>query len=107
MSEGVAEHSAAAPVRSTTSATIRGTEFVVDAAYTIQKFIGCGSFGVVCSALDTVGQPCAIKKITNVFRNDTTAKRTLRELKLLLHFDHENVIGIHDVMCNSMDCSDL
>lgn len=96
-----------AQARPTTSATIRGTDFVVDAAYTIQKFIGCGSFGVVCSALDALGQPCAIKKISNVFRNDTTAKRTLRELKLLLHFDHENVIGIHDLMCNSSDCSDL
>ena len=93
--------------RTTTSAHIRGTDFVVDAAYTLQKFVGCGSFGVVCSALDAVGQPCAIKKISNVFKNETTAKRTLREIKLLLHFDHENVIGIHDLMCNSADCSDL
>jgi len=42
--------------RETTSASIRGTEFVVDAAYQIQKFVGCGSFGVVCSALDAAGQ---------------------------------------------------
>mmetsp|Transcript_40284 Transcript_40284/g.133362 ORF Transcript_40284/g.133362 Transcript_40284/m.133362 type:complete len:152 (+) Transcript_40284:43-498(+) len=93
--------------RETTSASIRGTEFVVDAAYQIQKFVGCGSFGVVCSALDAAGQACAIKKISNVFKNSTTAKRTLREIKLLLHFDHENVIGIHDLMCTSADCSDL
>ena len=52
-------------------------------------------------------QACAIKKISNVFKNSTTAKRTLREIKLLLHFDHENVIGIHDLMCTSADCSDL
>ena len=32
------------------------SEFVVDAAYQIQKFVGCGSFGVVCSALDAAGQ---------------------------------------------------
>ena len=49
----------------------------------------------------------AIKKIGNVFKNETTAKRTLREIKLLLHLDHENVIGIRDLMCGSADCADL
>lgn len=73
----------------------------------MQKFVGCGSFGVVVSALDAGGTPCAIKKISNVFKNETSAKRTLREIKLLLHFDHENVIGIQDLMCSHRDCSDL
>ena len=49
----------------------------------------------------------AIKKIGNVFKNETTAKRTLREIKLLLHFDHENVICIRDLMASATDCSDL
>jgi len=91
----------------TTTASVRGTDFTLDVQYRVQKFIGCGSFGVVCSALDPMGEPCAIKKISNVFKNETTAKRTLREIKLLLHFDHENVIGIRDLMCSSHDFSDL
>ncbi len=33
----------------------------------------------------------AVKKITNAFDNRIDAKRTLRELKLLRHMDHENV----------------
>lgn len=33
----------------------------------------------------------AIKKIANAFDNHMDAKRTLREIKLLRHFDHENV----------------
>lgn len=33
----------------------------------------------------------AIKKIANTFDNITDAKRTLREIKLLRHMDHENV----------------
>lgn len=33
----------------------------------------------------------AIKKIMHVFDNIIEAKRTLREIKLLRHFDHENV----------------
>ena len=93
--------------RGTVTVSVRGTDFSVDGAYTIQKFVGCGSYGVVCSALNAEGQPCAIKKITNVFKNETTAKRTLREIKLLLHFDHENVICISDLMCGPNGCSDL
>lgn len=34
----------------------------------------------------------AIKKIANAFDNNMDAKRTLREIKLLRHLDHENVI---------------
>lgn len=33
----------------------------------------------------------AIKKIGNAFDNVIDAKRTLREIKLLSHMDHENV----------------
>lgn len=33
----------------------------------------------------------AIKKIANAFDNYMDAKRTLREIKLLRHLDHENV----------------
>lgn len=37
----------------------------------------------------------AVKKITNAFDNRIDAKRTLRELKLLRHMDHENVTIFH------------
>lgn len=33
----------------------------------------------------------AVKKIANAFDNYMDAKRTLREIKLLRHLDHENV----------------
>ena len=33
----------------------------------------------------------AIKKIGNAFDNRIDAKRTLREIKLLTHMDHDNV----------------
>lgn len=38
------------------------------------------------------GQEVAIKKIGNAFDNRIDAKRTLREIKLLRHMEHENVI---------------
>lgn len=37
----------------------------------------------------------AIKKIANAFDNIIDAKRTLREIKLLRHMDHENVHFLH------------
>ncbi|KAL1528841.1 hypothetical protein AB1Y20_010164 [Prymnesium parvum] len=111
-SENVAPNVDTVPTHSvptnTLTSSVRGTDFTIDARYRINKFVGCGSYGVVCAALDTRDQSmCAIKKICNVFKNDTTAKRTLREIKLLLHFDHENVISIRDMMTSGADCADL
>ncbi|KAG5404754.1 hypothetical protein IGI04_010873 [Brassica rapa subsp. trilocularis] len=44
------------------------------------------------------GEKVAIKKIGNAFDNIIDAKRTLREIKLLRHMDHENVIAIKDIV---------
>eukprot|EP00479_Gromia_sphaerica_P013280 TRINITY_DN733_c0_g1_i4.p1 TRINITY_DN733_c0_g1~~TRINITY_DN733_c0_g1_i4.p1 ORF type:complete len:367 (+),score=83.84 TRINITY_DN733_c0_g1_i4:98-1198(+) len=40
----------------------------------------------------------AIKKITNAFDDVIDAKRILREIKLLAHFDHENIISLLDLI---------
>ncbi|KAG0478738.1 hypothetical protein HPP92_013457 [Vanilla planifolia] len=61
--------------------------------------IGRGAYGIVCSVMNSkTGEMVAIKKIANAFDNHLDAKRTLREIKLLKHLDHENVIGIRDVI---------
>lgn len=74
---------------------VAGTRFDVDSRYTLIKPIGHGAYGVVCSALDNVtGEKVAIKKINKAFEHLTDTKRTLREVKLLRHFNHENVIRI-------------
>ena len=79
--------------------TVARDVFEVDTRYINLKPIGSGSYGMVCSALDTVtGQKVAIKKITDMFADLVDAKRILREIKLLRHFDaHENVIKILDI----------
>lgn len=43
----------------------------------------------------------AIKKIANAFDNYMDAKRTLREIKLLRHLDHENVSACLVKHCSS------
>ena len=53
----------------------------------------------MCSARNTdTGEKCAIKKIANAFENVTDARRTLREIKLLRHLSHENIISVKDIM---------
>ena len=71
--------------------------FRVPTQYVVQEFLGEGAYGVVCSALHTPsGQKVAIKKVVP-FEHTLTCLRTLRELKLLRHFQHENIISILDV----------
>lgn len=75
------------------------TLFEVDAKYVPIKPIGRGAYGVVCSSINReTHEKVAIKKIHNVFENRIDALRTLRELKLLRHIKHENVIALKDVM---------
>ncbi|XP_073125215.1 mitogen-activated protein kinase homolog MMK1-like [Henckelia pumila] len=61
--------------------------------------IGKGAYGVVCSAVNSeTNQLVAIKKIANAFANKIDAKRTLREIKILRHMEHENVVAIRDII---------
>lgn len=75
-------------------------QFNIDRRYVNLTPCGDGSYGFVCSADDTVtGQKVAIKKITDVFIDLIDAKRILREIKLLRHFNaHENIVSILDIM---------
>ncbi|XP_030066018.1 mitogen-activated protein kinase 7 [Microcaecilia unicolor] len=82
--------------------------FDVGEEYEIIETIGTGAYGVVSSARrkDT-GQQVAIKKIPNAFDVVTNAKRTLRELKILKHFKHDNIIAIKDILKPTVPCSDF
>ncbi|CAI5936536.1 unnamed protein product [Closterium sp. NIES-65] len=79
---------------------ICGHIFEVSAKYVKPiRPIGRGAYGIVCSAVDIeTEEEVAIKKISNAFDNRIDAKRTLREIKLLRHFDHENVVALRDVI---------
>ncbi|OWM66448.1 mitogen-activated protein kinase 7-like [Punica granatum] len=73
--------------------------FEIDAKYEPIKPLGAGAYGVVCSAHDQeTKKKVAIKKISNVFEDQTTAVRTLREMMILRQIKHFNVIPLKDVM---------
>ncbi|KAK6142257.1 hypothetical protein DH2020_022605 [Rehmannia glutinosa] len=67
--------------------------------YKIQEVIGKGSYGVVCSAIDThTGEKVAIKKIHDVFEHISDAARILREIKLLRLLRHPDVVEIKHII---------
>lgn len=61
--------------------------------------MGEGANGRVISANDNqTQQQVAIKKLSNPFLTKIGATRTLREVKLLKYFKHENVLQITDIL---------
>eukprot|EP00441_Pelagodinium_beii_P021837 CAMPEP_0197664388 /NCGR_PEP_ID=MMETSP1338-20131121/58606_1 /TAXON_ID=43686 ORGANISM="Pelagodinium beii, Strain RCC1491" /NCGR_SAMPLE_ID=MMETSP1338 /ASSEMBLY_ACC=CAM_ASM_000754 /LENGTH=370 /DNA_ID=CAMNT_0043243015 /DNA_START=182 /DNA_END=1294 /DNA_ORIENTATION=- len=57
-----------------------------------------GAYGMVCSADDEEDDDkVAVKKIEGVFEHITIAKRTLRELRILRHLQHENLMQVKNV----------
>lgn len=79
---------------------VYGNLFEVSAKYVPPlRPIGRGAYGLVCAAVNSeTHEEVAIKKIGNAFDNIIDAKRTLREIKLLRHMEHENIIAIRDII---------
>eukprot|EP00929_Paragymnodinium_shiwhaense_P118828 TRINITY_DN90725_c0_g1_i1.p1 TRINITY_DN90725_c0_g1~~TRINITY_DN90725_c0_g1_i1.p1 ORF type:complete len:401 (-),score=112.73 TRINITY_DN90725_c0_g1_i1:136-1338(-) len=80
------------------SYVVHGTKFEAKKQFTVLEPVGQGAYGVVCSARDEeTKETMAIKKIENAFEHLTFAKRTLRELKLLRHLKHDNLLHMYSV----------
>mmetsp|Transcript_47651 Transcript_47651/g.142362 ORF Transcript_47651/g.142362 Transcript_47651/m.142362 type:complete len:411 (-) Transcript_47651:120-1352(-) len=77
---------------------VHGRKFEISRQYSVVEPVGQGMLGVVCVAHDKVAdEKCAIKKIECVFEHITSAKRTLRELRILRHLQHENLINVRSI----------
>uniref|UniRef100_A0A672H759 mitogen-activated protein kinase n=1 Tax=Salarias fasciatus TaxID=181472 RepID=A0A672H759_SALFA len=77
---------------------VNKTSWEVPERYRDLRQVGTGAYGTVCSAVDSrTGTKVAIKKLYRPFQSDIFAKRAYRELRLLKHMKHENVIGLLDV----------
>ena len=80
------------------SETVRGQLFTVGPRYNNLAYIGEGAYGMVVSAYDNeTHTKVAIKKISP-FEHQTYCQRTLREIKILTRFNHENIIDIRDIL---------
>merc|ERR1719361_1996756 len=83
---------------------LKGEKFVVYEYYQPTRILGHGAYAVVCEAVDLRnGQKVAIKKNKGVFQDISDAKRILREIKLLMHFNHDDVIKLLDVIPPEQD----
>ncbi|KAF8956253.1 kinase-like domain-containing protein [Flammula alnicola] len=72
--------------------------FITGTNYQPIDVIGEGAYGIVCSAVHIPTQrKVAIKRISP-FDHSMFCLRTLREIKLLRHFRHENIIAILDIL---------
>uniref|UniRef100_A0A672R497 mitogen-activated protein kinase n=1 Tax=Sinocyclocheilus grahami TaxID=75366 RepID=A0A672R497_SINGR len=77
---------------------VNKTCWEVPERYRDMKQVGTGAYGTVCYAFDRrTGAKVAIKKLHRPFQSDLFAKRAYRELRLLKHMKHDNVIGLMDV----------
>ncbi|XP_040839189.1 mitogen-activated protein kinase 13 isoform X2 [Ochotona curzoniae] len=77
---------------------VNKTAWELPKTYVSPTHIGSGAYGAVCSAIDKrSGEKVAIKKLSRPFQSEIFAKRAYRELLLLKHMQHENVIGLLDV----------
>ncbi|KAM1202741.1 hypothetical protein ACFX2J_018649 [Malus domestica] len=79
---------------------ILGNLFEVSAKYAPPIHpVGRGAYGIVCCATNSeTKEEVAVKKIGNAFDYRIDAKKTLREIELLCHMDHDNVIKIKDII---------
>nr|CAH0110761.1 unnamed protein product [Daphnia galeata] len=84
------------------------TEWEVPDSYQMLSPVGSGAYGQVCSAVDSrTENKVAIKKLARPFQSAIHAKRTYRELRLLKHMNHENVIGLLDVFTPASSLTDF
>lgn len=85
------------------SVELNKTVWEVPEKYINLTAIGSGAYGQVCSAEDAslrgsdgTLMKVAIKKIARPFQSAVHAKRTYREMRMLKHMVHENIIGLLD-----------
>lgn len=70
--------------------------------------VGSGAYGQVCKADDTqLNIKVAIKKLARPFQSDIHAKRTYREVRMLKHMNHENIIGLLDIFTTAENLSEF
>lgn len=75
------------------------TTWEVGDKYQIDRVLGVGSYGQVALALDKQREKkVAIKRMTNIFDYTTDAKRAYREMHILRHLKHPNIIQLLDVL---------
>mmetsp|Transcript_74429 Transcript_74429/g.162817 ORF Transcript_74429/g.162817 Transcript_74429/m.162817 type:complete len:755 (+) Transcript_74429:56-2320(+) len=75
-----------------------GGPWVVPARYELEELLGSGAYGAVRSAWDSDEErKVAIKRVDGVYQDAVTCKRILREIAILSHLRHKNIVQVYDL----------
>jgi mitogen-activated protein kinase 1/3 len=67
--------------------------------YTVIKMLGTGSYGKVALATKkSTGQKVAIKRMDNIFEDETDCKRILREITLMRLLKHPYLVELIELI---------
>eukprot|EP00928_Gymnodinium_smaydae_P020452 TRINITY_DN17902_c0_g1_i1.p1 TRINITY_DN17902_c0_g1~~TRINITY_DN17902_c0_g1_i1.p1 ORF type:complete len:991 (-),score=114.47 TRINITY_DN17902_c0_g1_i1:187-3159(-) len=82
--------------------------FKIPSRYRFTKLLGNGSYGVVAAFFDSGrGRDVAVKRVRRVFDNFLVLRRTLREIRLMRHFKHPNVLRLYKALPIESDGGDV
>merc|ERR1719215_2604477 len=70
------------------------------------KALGSGAYAYVAAFTDEDGTEFAVKKVEDVFNHPILALRTLREIRLLTHLQHPNILCIRQLFPESPNFAD-
>lgn len=81
-----------------------GITFRTGERYEVDKLLGSGAYGQVVRAKDKKNQNqyVAIKKLHKI-EDVIDAKRVLREIRILRHLIHENILQLSDLLYDDED----
>lgn len=86
--------------------TRASTRFVVPEGWETLGHLGAGAYAAVAAFQSPRGTRYAVKKVERVLDHPVLALRTLREVRLLAHFQHPNVLRIHRFFVESPGSGD-
>jgi len=108
---------ASVPVRTVTisgTKAIQSSQFSVPETWEPIQHLGTGGYAVVAAfrlppggANGSDGEICAVKKVRGVLSHPILALRTLREIRILAHLRHPNVLSIQEVFLDGPDFQDV
>ncbi|PSK76651.1 hypothetical protein CJJ07_003543 [Candidozyma auris] len=86
----------------------RDQKFLLPRRYKLIKVLGSGSYGVVCSVVDTKARDqcveLAVKKVGRIFKDPILMRRAIRELRLMRFLrGHRNIVSLIDVQMVTME----
>lgn len=75
------------------------SDWEVGVDYTCEKLLGTGSYGKVALAVKvSTGQKVAIKRMENIFDDETDCKRILREICLMRKLKHPFLVELVEII---------